>query len=163
MLRSISSDLKIPLDKQTIKEIKYMQEYIDNSQENDEKSGVGIAAIQLGIKKRMFYVNIPNTKYKDTYINPVVISKSVSYVALRNGEGCLSIDDSENTEGIVRRRYKIILSAWSYKLKREVELSLVGYPAIVFQHELDHLNGKLFIDRINKKDRWAVDKNLQLI
>lgn len=163
ILRTVSKDVKMPLNKKTIQEVEYMQEYIINSQKDDEKAGVGIAAIQLGIPKRMFHINIPNSEYNDTYINPQIISKSISYIALRNGEGCLSIDDSKNTEGIVKRRYKIILKAWSYKLKSEIELSLVSYPAIVFQHEIDHLNGKLFIDRINKKDKWYIDKNLQLI
>ncbi|MFL1037641.1 peptide deformylase, partial [Mycoplasmopsis synoviae] len=54
--------------------------------------------------------------------------------------------------------------AYRYRKQKHLEFDLKGYVAIVFQHELDHLNGKLFIDRINKKNPWKKPtKNIILI
>jgi peptide deformylase len=86
-------------------------------------------------------------------INPKVVGESEVECAIAEGEGCLSINESKfKTQGYINRKFKIIITGYSYFKKSNVKISKVGYDAIVLQHELDHLQGRLFIDRINKKD-----------
>ena len=79
-------------------------------------------------------------------VNPKVISHSVQHAYLPTGEGCLSVD--ENIPGLVHRHYRTTIKAYDID-GNEVKLRLKGYPAIVFQHEID-LNGIMFYDYIDK-------------
>jgi peptide deformylase len=72
-------------------------------------------------------------------------------------------DDYKNTSGLVVRSWKIVVKGYSNYEQKEKTFTLTGYPAIVFQHELDHLQGKLFFDWINNKNPWQKDDNLILI
>ena len=113
---------------------------------------MGLAAIQLGIKKRYFVVVHEYDEGKfDNYviINPKIISTSEEMIYVGEGEGCLSINRA--TCGIVPRHARITLEAYDedgnkIRVRGREEL------AIAFQHEIDHLNGILFVDRIDKKD-----------
>ncbi|UVD81631.1 peptide deformylase [Mycoplasma iguanae] len=164
VLREKSQDVLLPLSQEDIDLAEQMIKHIDYSQEPGQKiyrPGVGVAAVQYGILKNMFYIYLPPEKsndvgFKDVIINPQILGYSEAEVALSMGEGCLSVPDSyEHQNGYVVRKNKIVVKAYSYFQKQYVTFRASGYLAIVFQHELDHLQGKLFIDRINKEKPWA--------
>ncbi|OAB49044.1 peptide deformylase [Mycoplasmopsis gallinarum] len=169
ILRERSKEVELPLSQENIELAEKMIWHIDDSQFNPQtifQPGVGVAAIQYGIPKRMFYINAEeNGKVlRDVLINPKIISTSAAEVALENGEGCLSVAHSwKNQEGFVHRQNRVLAEAYSYFDKKVKTYDLSGYLAIVFQHEYDHLEGKLFIDRINKNDPWAEHKDAKYI
>lgn len=170
ILRTKSQDIPIPLSEEDIHLAETMIYHVENSIKPNSKfrPAVGVAAIQYGIPKNMFYVYIEdhnkNVLFKDLLINPKIISKSDSLIALKNGEGCLSVDESHpNQEGYVKRSSRIIVEGYSYFEKKVVRHDKSNYVAIVFQHELDHLDGKLFIDWINKKYPWEKSNDLNVI
>ena len=145
-LAKISSLLKVSMDE-------LVKQY-------DIRPGVGIAAPQVGVNKRMFAINAVDfldekqTRYLLAIINPVITHKSKEMTYLPGGEGCLSVDRS--TEGLVTpRHYAITAKCAIYDFKnnraKNVTLKLEGYPAIVFQHEYDHLDGTLYTDKMYKE------------
>lgn len=164
-LRKISKEVKFPLTKEDKDTIDLMIEYLTNSQieELSEKynlrPGMGMAAIQLGIDKRYFVI-VHEQEEKETFknyilINPKIISKSEEMIYVEEGEGCLSIN--RETEGIVPRHARVTIEGYDIngnkiKVRGREEL------AIAFQHELDHLDGILFIDKIDKKNPYK-DQN----
>ena len=105
--------------------------------------GVGLAAPQIGINKRIFVMDCNDGQEKKEYvivINPEVTSSSEELNVHK--EGCLSIP--EITEEVVRpEKVNVSYQDLSGNLKTK---NLEGLWATCFQHELDHLNGKLFID-----------------
>ena len=117
--------------------------------------GVGLAAPQIGINKRIFVMDCNDEQEKKEYviaINPEIISSSEDLKTYK--EGCLSIP--EITEEVVRpEKVSVSYEDLSGKLKTE---KLEGLWATCFQHELDHLNGKLFIDYL-KPIKKALIKN----
>lgn len=165
ILRQKCERVRFPLTKEDKETLKQLHEYMVVS-EIDElvkkyniRPGVGIAAPQVGIAKRMFSMNCTDfldekqTKYSYTVINPEIIAKSDLMVYLPDGEGCLSVN--RNTEGLVTpRHYKIIVKCALFdsvtEKVRNVKLTLEGYPAIVFQHENDHLDGIMYVDKMYK-------------
>ncbi|QNM93666.1 peptide deformylase [Mycoplasma sp. Pen4] len=161
VLRKKSKDVPIPLTDEDIELAERMIYHIDDSQtENTEfRPGVGVAAVQYGILKNVFYIYLQdqngNTIFKDVLFNPRIITKSDSKVALDEGEGCLSVDEEwPKQEGYVHRSASIVVDAYSYNERKWLRYTANGYLAIVFQHELDHLQGMLFIDRIAQKNPW---------
>ena len=118
-LRLVSEEVKFPLTEKDKKAIEDMIEYLHDSQieelaeERNLRPGMGMAAIQLGIKKRYFVVVYEVTEDDDdeqkfeTYIlvNPKVISHSEEMIAADVGEGCLSVN--RETEGYVKRYARI--------------------------------------------------------
>ena len=157
-LREISEEVELPLGDDDKKVINDIIEMLTNSQipELSEKyqlrPGMGLAAIQLGIPKRYFVVVHEYEEGKfDNYvlINPKVVSASEEMIYVGEGEGCLSVN--RDVQGIVPRHARITLEGYDengnhIRVRGREEL------AIAFQHELDHLNGMLFMDRIDKKD-----------
>lgn len=151
--------VKLPLsigDKLILKD---MLEFIKNSQDNvlaekyELRPAVGIAAPQLNINKRMFAIHVhdfDNILIEYLLVNPVITVDDDQTIFLPGGEGCLSID--RNTEGITPRYKAITIKAHRYDPYADttfpVELRLNGYIGIVFQHEYDHLDGVLFIDKL---------------
>lgn len=171
VLRKRSIDVPIPLKSEDIELAEKMIYHIDDSQKegSEFRAGVGVAAVQYGILKNVFYVYLPDDKgnaiFKDVLFNPQIITKSNQIVALSSGEGCLSVSEEwPDQEGYVPRSNKIVVRAYSYNHRQFYNYEVSGYLAIIFQHELDHLQGKLFIDRINKKQPWKKpNKNTILI
>ncbi len=157
-LREKSQDVKLPASEEDKQILRKMIEFVMNSQ-NPEiaekynlRPGIGLAAPQLGINKKMIaiYVTDENDKlYNYALFNPKIISHSTQRSFLASGEGCLSVD--RDVPGIVPRYAKITVKATDLEGK-EVNLRLKGLPAIVFQHEIDHLNGVMFYDHIDKND-----------
>ena len=120
--------------------------------------GVGLAAVQVGVPRRVFAADVSNkeseeqTKNPLFFINPEILS--VSDERSTYEEGCLSIPDyyaDVERPAKVRVRY---LDRNGQSLEMEAE----GLLATVLQHEYDHLNGKLFIDHLSKLKRDMVIK-----
>ncbi len=147
---------KAELESQTFKVLK---ERMLATVKDTLDEGVGIAAPQVGISRRVIAVQRFDKEGEpfEFYVNPVIVSFSESTVLGK--EGCLSVPD---VVGTVRRSKQIELSyddLDSYtstdggiritdeKVKRKTE-TVKGYTAIIFQHEVDHLDGILFIDKM---------------
>ena len=121
------------------------------------REGIGLAAPQVGHNIRalvVYYVDYDRDGNEiiidHRLINPKIISESVKLAYLKAGEGCLSVDTPH--EGYVYRKYKIMVKAFDAKTKKDTIITAKGYEAIVLQHELDHLDGVLFYDHIDKND-----------
>jgi peptide deformylase len=155
-----AKDVELPLIEEDKKTLREMMEFLENSQnpETSEKyglrPGVGLAAPQINISKRMIAVLTNDEKFEKLYklllVNPKIISHSESLTYIPGGEGCLSVD--RETEGITPRYKKIRVRAYQYLPEqdelRQVELRVSGYVAVVLQHEIDHLNGVLYVDNL---------------
>ena len=170
VLRKKSKKVVLPLSEEDDLLAQKMIFHVTESIKKDSffRPAVGVAAVQYGNLKKMFFVHITDEKnniiFSDVLINPIVIGKSDINTALGGGEGCLSVNENENNqEGYIKRSGRIKLKAYSYYQKEEVIIDGRGYLAIVLQHELDHLEGILFIDHINKKNKWYKDKDLILL
>ncbi|TCG10693.1 peptide deformylase [Mycoplasma marinum] len=170
ILRKTLEKVDFPLSEEVKKAADWMINYIDKSQLPgfEDRAGVGIAANQIGVDKRMFYVNIPlgedKENFKEFLINPEFIGMGTTPSAIEVGEGCLSVQESwPNTDGLVHRTFKVIVKGYSYIQGKEITITKTGYEAIVFQHEMDHINGGLFYDRIEQKKPWKVKEKEVLI
>jgi peptide deformylase len=108
--------------------------------------GVGLAAVQVGELIRLFITRVPGDTVR-VFVNPDILETSIDQVPFE--EGCLSIPGLY-TE--VVRPAEVRVQGWNEK-GRPFSLSVDGYLARVIQHEFDHLNGTLFIDRIDEKKR----------
>lgn len=158
-----AQEVSMPLSEEKRQLILDMVEYLKISQDDDLakkyhiRPGVGIAAPQIGISERFYaiYFSYDEKTYEYGLVNPKIISTSIKKAYLESGEGCLSVP--QDMPGYVYRYYKVTIKAYDAITQKDVTLKLTGYPAIVFQHEYDHLDGILYIDRINKKDPLAVD------
>ncbi len=155
-LRKVSEPVSFPLSKEDSDTIDFMLSYIIRSTDEDYaakhniRAGVGLAAPQLGILKRMFIIYIHNLDGKDVIyqlVNPEILEESDKLIAIEAGEGCLSVDKPH--PGLAHRHYSIKMKAYDCYTKQNVEINASGYEAIVLQHEFDHLNGVLFYDRID--------------
>jgi peptide deformylase len=100
--------------------------------------GVGLAAPQIGVPKRVFVADIGDQLYE--LINPVFLR--LSEEAASENEGCLSVPEKY---GLVTRPLSVVLEGQN-RLGETVTIATEGYLARVFQHESDHLNGILFTD-----------------
>jgi len=108
------------------------------------KIAIGISAPQVGIQKRIAIINMDKTKIEDTLVivNPEILSESGKKDIKK--ESCLSVP---NFRGQVERRHKVNISYQDrYGVKKELEIE--GFHARIFTHEIDHLNGILFVDRM---------------
>ncbi len=162
ILEQQAVQVKTPInseDKQTLKD---MLQYLKNSQ--DEKiadkyqlrPGVGLAAPQIGISKKMIAVHFEDfngKQYSEGLINPQIVSHSIEKTYLSNGEGCLSVD--REVPGYVPRYTRVTVKAINSD-GEPIKWRLRGYAAIVIQHEIDHLNGVMFYDHINKDNPFDI-------
>jgi peptide deformylase len=127
--------------------------------------GVGLAAPQVGVNKRVIVYDINAGNEKDdnsqdiqqefrALINPEILDASDSIVSKE--EGCLSVLDY-NAD--VKRYNKVSIRALNIDGKK-LEFNMEGIPAIIMQHEIDHLDGILFIDRISALKRAMYKKKI---
>lgn len=107
-----------------------------------ESDGVGLAATQIGLEKRI--IAVLEGDAISVYANPEIIKSSTSIY--ESEEGCLSVP---KTYGLVDRAKKIRFRAIN-RHGRRVEFDASGFQATIYQHEIDHLNGVLFIDKAKK-------------
>ncbi len=168
-LHMVSNDVTFPLTMEDKKNIKDMLQYLKMSQidEYREKynlrAGTGLSYIQLGFRKRLFVVvdEVEKNVFKNyVLINPKIVSNSEELIYVGEGEGCLSVN--REVEGIVPRYARITVEAYNeegkkFTIRAREELS------IIFQHEIDHLNGILFVDKINPKDPYKNANNMREI
>ncbi|CAH2716500.1 Peptide deformylase 2 [Neobacillus rhizosphaerae] len=157
-LRKVASEVAMPPSEEDKQTLSSLIEYVINSQNNEIASqyglrpGIGLAAPQINISKRMIAVHLTDDKgilYSYALFNPKIISHSVEKAYLQSGEGCLSVDEA--IPGLVPRHARVTVKGINLA-GEEVKLRLKGLPAICFQHEIDHLNGVMFYDHIDKHD-----------
>ena len=106
--------------------------------------GIGLSANQIGLNLRLFVAEVPDSEGSLKFyavFNPKLGKVGKEKVALE--EGCLSVPD---TYGLVERPSRVLLTGFD-KNGRSIKVKAWGILARVFQHEIDHLDGKLFIDR----------------
>jgi len=120
-----------------------------------ENSGIGLAAPQIGLSKRMLVVDIRQDGFPDyIMINPRITRREGSAEA---EEGCLSVPE---LFGEVNRA-ELVEVTYVDRDGEEKILEAEGLLARVIQHEIDHLNGVLFIDRLDKSQRKAIEQQLR--
>ena len=157
-LRKVSEEVKFPLTKEDKELINKMIKYLHDSQieELSEKynlrPGMGLSAIQLGVAKRYFVVvhEYEEGKFENyIIINPKIISNSMEKIYVEEGEGCLSVNRA--VVGIVPRYARVTMEGYDID-GNKIQVRAREELSICFQHELDHLNGILFIDHIDPKN-----------
>jgi peptide deformylase len=112
--------------------------------------GVGLAATQVGIDRRIIVYDVsgPDTPPQpQALVNPDIVLAEGEQ--LSENEGCLSVP---NFRADVPRAWRVEVTGIN-RGGRSVRIDAEGFPAIVLQHEIDHLNGILFIDRISRLKR----------
>lgn len=121
--------------------------------------GVGLAAPQVGESRRIVVLDTDHEnpgKKLLKLINPEIVEAQGSIIW---EEGCLSVVDFTAE---VKRAAKVLVRAWTPEQK-EIEIEAEDLLAVALQHELDHLDGKLFIDRISRIKRELYKRKLQKI
>lgn len=123
------------------------------------EDGIAIAAPQIGVGVRVFVVSeraaplFPEGEAELVYVNPKILKRSLDKKAVE--EGCLSVP---KIYGKVRRATRVTIRAYDAD-GREFTVTGRGLLAQIFQHETDHLDGKLFID--SAKETWEMDPTAQ--
>lgn len=118
--------------------------------------GVGIAAPQVGILKNIIWVqrfdkeNFPF----EVYLNPKIHEYSIEKQIFR--EGCLSIPNRIDT--LKTRAYSIVIEYDTINAEHKTE-TIEGFTSVIFQHEIDHLNGILYLDHLNKDIKEDENRN----
>lgn len=168
-LRLVSDEVTFPLSNEYKKTIQQIIDHLTYSQIEEYskkynlRPGMGLAFPQLGINKRIIIiVEEVDDGVFDNYvvINPKIVSNSVEMIAAEAGEGCLSVN--REVEGHVKRYARVTVEGFDedgnkIKVRAREDLS------IAFQHEIDHLNGILFYDRIDKNKKFYSETELRLI
>ena len=115
---------------------------------NPENAGVGIAAPQVGILRRLVAVQRFDKEGEpfEFYINPKIVEYEDNWIL--SEEGCLSVPDFRG-DLLRAKSIKISYRDTQYRLHRE---EVEGFTAIIFQHEIDHLDGILYIDHLDEED-----------
>ncbi len=116
--------------------------------------GVGLAAVQVGKLFRLFITHVGGDRPR-VFINPDILTTSIEQESIE--EGCLSIP---GINADVVRPAAVRVQAWNEK-GRPFSLDAENMLARVIQHEMDHLNGVLFIDRLDPKKRERLLKAYQ--
>ncbi|MEA5026591.1 Peptide deformylase 2 [bioreactor metagenome] len=163
-LRKKADPVSLPLTKKDSQILKNMLKYISDSHDDKLKEkyqllpASGLAAPQIGVNKCLITVfvedevNDVTVETKLALANPKIISHSEQLSYLKAGEGCLSV--KEPHEGYVPRHARITVKAFDLFTEQEITIRAKGYLAVVLQHEIDHLSGILFYDRINKDNPY---------
>ena len=177
-LRAVAKDVTFPLTEQEVILGEKMLQFLRNSQDPvmaekmGLRGGVGLAAPQLDLSKRIIAVLVPNLPDKEgnppkesyalqtVMYNAKVVAHSVQDAALAEGEGCLSVD--REVPGYVVRHARVTIEYFDKEGEKH-RIKLKGYNSIVVQHEIDHTNGIMFYDRINEKDPFAIKEGMLVI
>lgn len=136
-----------------------LQELIENMADTMYAApGVGLAAIQVGHDKSLLVYDIAPKDEKrslQVLINPRIVTSEGTIIS--ENEGCLSVPDYRTD---VKRAAKVLVEAFDREGK-PVRLEAEGLMALVMQHEIDHLNGILFIDRISSLKRQMYKRRVK--
>lgn len=144
LLRNIAKPISVIHEKEFQTTLTNLKDYVI------AKGGMGIAAPQVGISQRFFIMSShPNERYPyapempiTAVINPEIIWHSENME--KGWEGCLSVPQIRGNVP----RYTSIKVRYFTEQNQLIETQFDGFLARIFQHELDHLDGKLFIDRV---------------
>jgi peptide deformylase len=139
------------IDEEVVKLVDHMAETMYSA------PGIGLAATQVGVAKQVLVADIAARKPESeliVLINPEIVAAEGKVLF---EEGCLSVPDYQAE---VKRHEKITVRGLNLK-GEEVEIKAEGLLAIVLQHEIDHLNGMLFIDRLSKLKRDLYKRRLR--
>ncbi len=126
--------------------------------------GVGLAANQVGVLQRIIVADPDSANANDrdkkprnpmVLLNPEIISQEGENVA---EEGCLSFPQ---VIGMVKRAQQVRIKGLNL-MGESIEIEAAGFPARVLQHEIDHLNGIVFIDRMDKETRETARKQMEI-
>jgi len=149
-LRQISK----PVEKVTKDEQKLMDDMLETMY---AANGIGLAAIQIGIPKRIIVMDLskdPNKKEPRYFVNPII--KNKDHKKKTHEEGCLSVP---NQFAEIDRPSQCDVEYFDYNGKEQF-LHADGLLATCIQHEMDHLEGILFIDYLSKLKRSIIIKKL---
>ena len=169
VLRKISKEVTFPLDQETKDTVNQIIKHLTYSQiekyaeKYDLRPGMGLAMVQLGILKRIIVIVYEYEEGKfENYVvaNPVIVSNSKEMVAADAGEGCLSVN--REIEGHVKRFARVTVEGYDLE-GNKIRIRAREDLSIAFQHEIDHLNGILFYDRIDKNKPFYSERELRLI
>jgi len=150
LLRQISK----PVEKIGKEEQKLMDDMLDTMY---AANGIGLAAIQIGIPKRIIVMDISKEEGKKEpryFVNPVI--KNKNSIKNTHEEGCLSVPEQFAE---IDRPSKCEVEYLDYNGKKQL-LKTEGLLATCIQHEMDHLEGILFIDYLSKLKRSIIIKKL---
>ena len=143
-----------PIEKVSINEKKLINDLFETMYDS---KGIGLAAVQVGILKRILVVDVSNKDEKKrpmSFINPVI--KKVSDETSIYEEGCLSIPDTF----IEIERPKICEVEYINLDGEKKHLKCDGLLSTCLQHEINHLDGKLIIDNLTKLKRDIIIKKI---
>ena len=113
-----------------------------------KEKGAGLAAIQVGIPKRVFVYDAGGKEGSEAaLINPTIVS--LSEEVLEDEEGCLSFPA---LYAQVKRSKSVVVEGYNQD-KEKVSIKAEGFLARVFQHEIDHLDGITFIEQLSEDDK----------
>jgi peptide deformylase len=119
--------------------------------------GVGLAATQVGVAQRVITLDVNHEepgKHLLKLVNPVIVEREGTVLW---EEGCLSVVDFSAE---VRRSAQVLVKAWTLD-QQEIEVEADGLLAVALQHEIDHLDGKLFIDRLSALKRESYKRKIK--
>ena|ERR1035438_6727272 len=124
-------------------------------------STVGLSANQVGLDFSITVVDlgIGHKSYNDLYtlVNPRIIWSSKTQI--ERDEGCVNLD---HIRGFVKRSYRVKVEAFD-RSGNKISLDLHGWPSVLLQHEVDHLNGRLFIDKLKDPKKAHLVKTGELV
>jgi peptide deformylase len=141
--------------KEITPEIKELAKDMIETMQKNEPEGIGLAAPQVGELKRIIVVQLGEEPA--VFFNPKIIKKSREKEVME--EGCLSLP------GLwlkIKRAKKVEVEAID-KNGKIIKIKTEGLPARVLQHEIDHINGILFIDRVGFFQRLKIKKSLKAL
>ena len=153
LLRQVSE----PVDKVGDEERKLMDDMLDTMY---DAPGIGLAAIQIGVPKRIIVMDISrdeNKKEPRYFVNPIIKNKNIDKTKYE--EGCLSVPDQFAE---IERPNTCEVEFLDYEGKKQL-LKAQGLLATCIQHEMDHLEGILFIDYLSKLKKSMIIKKLSKI
>ena len=119
--------------------------------------GVGLAANQIGILQRIAVIQLPEEEKVTVLINPELIEKKGNR---QIEEGCLSLP---GYQGLVNRSEEVFVKAMDLNWKKQI-IHAEGLMAQALEHEIDHLNGNPYLERLVSKDKiWKIEKRKKTV
>lgn len=115
----------------------------------ENAGGLGLSAVQIGVAKQVFVANLMHGNVR-AFVNPIISSRSPEKEMMR--EGCLSLPGIYEN---VSRHIWVQVHSWNPETGQYVDERFQGLAAQIIQHEYDHLQGKLYVDR---KDPGSKDR-----
>lgn len=177
-LRAVAEEVTFPLSDENILLGEKMMQFLKHSQDPvmaeklGLRGGVGLAAPQIDVSRRIIAILVPNPEdeegnppkqayaLQEVMYNPKIVAHSVQEAAVEGGEGCLSVD--REVPGYVVRHARVTVEYFD-KTGQKHKIKLKGFNAIVVQHEIDHINGIMFYDRIDPQHPLAIKEGLLII